>query len=146
MSFPSPKTVLRMLINICLVGFGAVAIVQAARIGPGHRRLEWMHDLSMLFLFALVAFALFFAEYQLVQGITKRDLNLALGYIQSLGCSLLLFCGILGIYYVNRKGRPQALDAGFQDNILLLIYVFGHVVFLGNVAWSYLREGKLRES
>src|SRR5271170_7026328 len=101
MPMPSPKTVLRILINVCLLGAGASAIAQAHHIASGHGRVDWLHDLAMLFFFALIAFSLFFIEYQLVHGITKIELNTTLGYLQSLGCSFLLIFGIWQIGYVK---------------------------------------------
>ncbi len=139
---PAPKAVLRIVINFCLVGWGAAIIAQASRMRPGYARLPWLHDLAIFFFFSLVAFALFFAEYQLVQGLTKRDLNVTLGYVQSLGCFLLVLSGLWGIYYASGPATPS--NPGFTENVLLAIYIFGHVVFLGNVVWSYVREGSAR--
>jgi hypothetical protein len=139
---PAPKAVLRIVINFCLVGWGAAIIAQASRMRPGYVRLAWLHDLAIFFFFSLVAFALFFAEYQLVQGLTKRDLNRMLGYVQSLGCSLLVLSGLWGIYYASGPAPPS--NPAFTENVLLVIYIFGHVVFLANVTWSYLGEGSAR--
>jgi len=141
---PAPKAVLRIVINFCLLGWGAAIIAQARRVGPGQVRLEWLHDLAIFFFFSLLAFALFFAEYQIVQGLTKRDLNLALGYVQSLGCALLVLCGLWGIYYASGGGLAARSSAGFTENVLLVMYFFGHAVFIGNVVWSYVREGSAR--
>jgi hypothetical protein len=143
-AIPAPKTVLRIIINFCLVGWGAAIIAQARRVEPGHVRLEWLHDLAIFFFFSLVAFTLFFAEYQIVQGLTKRDLNIALGYVQSLGCALLVLCGLWGVYYANGRGLAAPSNPAFTENVLLVIYVFGHVVFIGNVIWSYVQEGGAR--
>jgi hypothetical protein len=139
---PAPKAVLRILINFCLVGWGAAIIAQASRMRPGYARLPWLHDLAIFFFFSLVAFALFFAEYQLVQGLTKHDLNVTLGYVQSLGCFLLALSGLWGIYYASGPAAPS--NPAFTENVLLVIYIFGHAVFLGNVVWSYVREGSAR--
>jgi len=144
MPIPSPKTVLRILINVCLFGAGGSAIAQARHMGSGHGRAEWIHDLTMLFFFALIAFALFFAEYQLVQGMTKLDLNVTLGYLQSLGCSFLLILGIWQIGYANLTGPSATSQPGFQENTLLMLYVYGHAVFIGNIIWSYVHEGNNR--
>jgi hypothetical protein len=141
---PGPKAVLRIAINVCLVGWGAAVIAQASRMRPGYARLEWLHDLAIFFFFSLLAFALFFAEYQIVQGLTKRDLNITLGYVQSLGCALLVLSGLWGIYYANGKGLTTPSNPGFTENLLLVIYIFGHVVFVGNVIWSYVQEGNTR--
>ncbi|HEY4948812.1 MAG TPA: hypothetical protein VIH88_00635 [Candidatus Acidoferrales bacterium] len=139
---PAPKAVLRIAINFCLVGWGAAIIAQASRMRPGYARLGWLHDLAIFFFFSLVAFALYFAEYQLVQGLTKRDLNVTLGYVQSLGCFLLVLCGLWGIYYAS--GPAAHSNPAFTENVLPAIYIFGHVVFVGNVIWSYVQEGTAR--
>jgi hypothetical protein len=145
MSIPSPKTVLRIIINFCLVGAGGSAIYQVSHLGPGYDRLGWIHELTLFFFFGLVAFALFFAEYQIVQGLTKRDLNTTLGYVQSLSCFLLLLSGIWGIYYVH--WRPlEPSTPGFSDGVLVVIYILGHLIFVGNVIWSYVHEGSVRET
>ena len=91
-----------------------------------------------------MAFALFFAEYQLVQGLTKRDLNVTLGYVQSLGCFLLVLSGLWRIYDASGRGLATPSSPAFTENVLLVIYIFGHVVFLGNVIWSYVQEGNRR--
>jgi hypothetical protein len=139
---PAPKAVLRIVINFCLVGWGAAMIAQASRMRPGYARLPWLHELAIFFFFSLVAFALFFAEYQLVQGLTKHDLNVTLGYVQSLGCFLLVLSGLWGIYYASGPARPS--NPAFTESVLLVIYIFGHAVFLGNVVWSDVREGSAR--
>jgi len=141
---PAPKAVLRIVIIFCSVGWGAALIAQTRRVGPGYVRLEWLHDLAIFFVFSLLAFALFFAEYQIVQGLTKRDLNVTLGYVQSLDCALLVLCGLWGIYYASGGGLAGRSSSGFTENVLLLIYFFGHVVFVGNVIWSYVQEGSAR--
>ena len=93
------------------------------------------------FFFSLLAFGLFFVEYQIFQGMTKRDLNVSLGYLQALGCTLLVLCGLWGIYYSTRQGPVAATSsAGFPETILLIIYIFGHAVFVANIVWSYLAE------
>jgi hypothetical protein len=142
---PSPKNVLRILVNVCLIGAGASAIAQASHIASGHGRLDWLHDLAIFFFLALVAFALYFIEYQTIRGITKLDLNSTLGYIQSLGCTLLLLLGIWQILYASRTAPSEYSQPGFQENTLLILYVFGHAVFVGNIIWSYVHEGNNRE-
>jgi hypothetical protein len=137
MSSPAPTTVLRIIVNFCLVGAGGSAIYQASHVGRDYDRFGLAHQLTIFFFFGLVAFALFFAEYRLVQGLSKRELNSALGYVQSLGCFVLLLCGILAIYYSHRAPLER-LDPAFPDSALAAIFVLGHVIFLSNVVWSYV--------
>lgn len=140
MTSPGPKTLLRIFINFCLVGCGASAIYQASHVGPGYDRLGWVHELTVFFFFGLLSFALFFGEYHLVQRLSRRELNPTWGYVQSLGCLLLLLCGIASIYY-DRATPLAQYGSGFADRMLQLILVFGHIVFLGNVLWTYIHEG-----
>jgi hypothetical protein len=78
--------------------------------------------LTLFFFFSLLAFALFFAEYQILQGLTKRDLSVSLGYLQAPGCTLLVMCGLWGIYYSTRQESLAAgSSAGFPEAILLIL-------------------------
>src|SRR5271154_4966613 len=121
---PAPKAVLRIVIIFCSVVWGAALIAQTRRVGPGYVRLEWLHDLAIFFVFSLLAFALFFAEYQIVQGLTKRDLNLALGYVQSLGCALLVLCGLWGIYYASGRELAAPAHPAVTGKGVLVIFIF----------------------
>jgi hypothetical protein len=143
MPSPAPKTLLRILVNFCLVGWGAAAIYRVSHVGPGYDRLGWVHELTVLFSFGLLSFALFLGEYHLVQRLSRRELNPTWGYVQSLGCLLLLLCGIASIYYY--RATPLAhYGSAFTDQILKLILIFGHIAFLGNVLWTYVHEGGAR--
>ncbi len=140
MPSPAPKTLLRIFVNFCLVGWGASAIYQVSHVGPGYDRLGWVHELTVFFFFGLLSFALFLGEYHLFQRLSGRELNPTWGYVQSLGCLLLLLCGIASIYY-DRATPLTHYGSAFTDRILQLILVFGHIVFLGNVLWTYVHEG-----
>jgi len=140
MPSPAPKTLLRILVNFCLVGWGAAAIYQVSHVGPGYDRLGWVHELTVFFSFGLLSFALFLGEYHLVQRLSRRELNPTWGYVQSLGCLLLLLCGIASIYY-DRATPLAHYGSAVTDRMLKLILIFGHIVFLGNVLWTYVHEG-----
>ena len=139
MPSPSPKTLLRIFANFCLVAWGASAIYQVSHVGPGYDRLGWVHELTVFFCFGLLSFVLFLGEYRLVQRLSRRELNPTWGYVQSLGCFLLLLCGIASIYY-DRATPLTHYGSVFTDRILQLMLVFGHIVFLGNVVWTYVHE------
>lgn len=127
--------------NCCLVGWGASAIYQVSHVGPGYDRLGLAHELSIFFFIGLLAFALFFLEYNLVERLTKRKLNEELGYLQSLACVFMFVLGVLAIYYTH-WGPTGPQDAAFPDYMLGGILAFGHLVFIGNVVWTYLQEGR----
>lgn len=136
MSSPSPKTLLRIFVNFCLVGWGVSTVYRVSHVGPGYDRFGWVHELSVFFFCGLLSFILFLGEYHLVQRLSRRELNPTWGYVQSLGCFLLLLCGMASIYY----DRATPLTA-FTSGTLRLMLVFGHIVFLGNVVWTYVHEG-----
>lgn len=138
----SPRGVLRGAVIFCLIGFGVSAIYQASHIGPRYDRLGIAHDLAFFFLIMVPVFVLLYGEYRMAQWLGKRELNAALGYVQAVGCLLILFFGILAIF--NSHGtQVNSLAPGGADNALLAILVFGHAVFLTNVIWSYIRESRL---
>jgi hypothetical protein len=140
---PSPKTLLRIFVNFCLVGWGASAIYQVSHVGPGYDRLGWAHELAGFFFFGLLSFVLFLGEYHLAQRLSRRELNPTWGYVQSLGCFLLFLCGIASIFY-DRAAPLTHNGSPFTDRITQLMLVFGHIVFLGNVVWTYVHEGGAR--
>jgi hypothetical protein len=142
MAIPSPNSMFRIVVNFCLVGAGGSAIWRASHIGPGYDRFGWAHELTLFFLFGLVAFVLFFVEYRMVQKLSKRELNPQLGYVQSLGCFLLLLGGIGAICYTQQRPLTP-YNPALPDSILRIIYIFGHTIFLGNIIWSYVREASV---
>jgi hypothetical protein len=129
MAIPSPKTVLRIIINFCLLGAGGSAIWQASQVGPGYDRLGWIHELTIFFL----------------RNCTKRNLNVTLGYVQSLGCFLLLLYGVGGIYYAHSKPLAPS-NPGSSDSVLRVFYVFGHLILVGNIIRSYIHEEGTHET
>ena len=139
MTLPAPKNVLRIAMNFCLVGWGGSAIYQVSHVGPGYYGTGLTHELIIFFFVGLLAFALFFLEYHFVERISKRELNRELGYLQSLSCFLIFIFGILALCY-SYSWKVDSVNAAFPDYVLEFILAFGHLVFLGNVAWTYIQE------
>lgn len=135
---PSPKMILRGAVTFCLIGWGVCLIYQVSHVGPGFERMGLAHDLAIFFFFGIAAFALFYCEYRIAQWLAKRELNVMFGYVQALGCVAILVFGILATclsHWTHAFG-------GTADTALLFMLVFGHVVFLGNVIWSYVQENR----
>lgn len=140
---PAPRTVLRIMMNVWLVGTGVSAIYQASHVGPGYDRLGLAHQLTIFCFFGLVIFAVLYAEYRLVQELSKRELNAALGYVESLGCFVLLLSGIAAIRHSHSKPTAHFHPA-WADSALKAAFLFGQIVFLLNAVWSYVRGSERR--
>ncbi|HKF52836.1 MAG TPA: hypothetical protein VKB26_11030 [Candidatus Acidoferrales bacterium] len=149
----SPKGIFRIAVNVCLVGWGGSLIylaIQASHVGQsfyqvshgaGFDGVGLARELSIFFFFGVAVFALFYGEYQMVQWLGKRELNRQLGYLQALSCSIILILGILAICVSHwRPGNPLGMGS---DAALVIILIFGHGVFLGNVIWSYAQERRV---
>ncbi len=138
--WPSPKTLLRISVILCLVGWGISLIVTVRNPGSFAAGVIWARELAVLFFLSACAFGLFYIEYRVVQGMTNRELNLRLGYVQSLGCLTFLLLAVRGIRAAMLAGTAQASPGLFQRNPLATILIFGQFVFLVNVVWSYMQE------
>jgi hypothetical protein len=138
----SPKNVLRAAATLCLIGCGASAIYETSHIGPGFNRFGLAHDLAIFFFCGLLVFALFFGEYELAERLGKRELSRPLGYQQAVGSLLTLIFGAYKIYSAHQPPiNPMAAPPGNNTlRNILVILIFGHVLFAVNVAWSYMRK------
>ena len=128
--FPSPKTILRISTLFCLVV--AVLTVLVARVTQGVAR-----DLASFLIIPVLLFGLFYFEYAIVEAMVKRELDFRFGYLQAFGSWAITFFATLAILFAKLAGRPSP---ELQENVLLLMGVFGEIVFVGNVVWTYLQE------
>jgi hypothetical protein len=133
--FPSPKTILRISTLSCLV-----ASVLSALVGRGTQGLA--RGLSGFFIIPFLLFGLFYLEYALVEAMVKRELDFRFGYLQAFGCWAITLFVTLAIAFAKLAGTPPP---GIQENALLLMGVFGEIVFVGNVVWTYLHEAGLSQ-
>jgi len=128
--FPTPKTILRVSTLSCLVV--AVVTVLVARVTQGVAR-----DLASFLIIPVLLFGLFYFEYAIVEAMVKREMDFRFGYLQAFGSWAITFLAILAILFAKLAGKPSP---ELQENVLFLMGVFGEIVFVGNVAWTYLQE------
>ena len=128
--FPSPKTILRISTLFCL--FVAVLTVLVARVTQGVAR-----DLASFLIIPVLLFGLFYFEYAIVEAMVKRELDFRFGYLQAFGSWAITLFATLAILFAKLAGNPPP---ELQENVLLLMGVFGEIVFVANVVWTYLGE------
>jgi hypothetical protein len=137
--FPSPKNLLRIAVLTCLVGAFLAAMV-AARGDVLSEAVQRLRQLSGFLFSSIFPFALFYIEYQVVQGLTQRELDLRWGYIQTVGCWAILLTGTLSLLSGAFVSGSLLLSSSLQERLFLYLCIFGQVVFLVNVVWSYMHE------
>ena len=128
--FPTPKTILRISTLFCLVA--AVLLALLARGSQGLAR-----DLGGFLFIPFLLFGLFYFEYAIMEAMVKRDLDFRFGYLQAFGSWAITLFATLAILFAKLAGKPSP---ELQENVLLLMGVFGEIVFVANVVWTYLGE------
>ncbi len=134
---PPPKTLLHYICFICLVGWGASAILVASHVGTPAPWLEWARELAFQFFFGLLAFGFFYIQYVAVERFAARELNLTLGHIQVLGGLVLFLVGIVRDLAALILNAPQFGSSGLGSTLLFYICVLGEGTFLANVVVTY---------
>ena len=107
-------------------------MVLVARVTQGVAR-----DLASFLIIPILLFGLFYFEYAIVEAMVKRELDLRFGYLQAFGSWAITLFATLAILFAKLAGKPAP---ELQENILLLMGVFGEIVFVANVVWTYLSE------
>ena len=131
-NLPPPATLLRQSAFICLTGAG-VCIIAFAKT-----QALWAHEMVGYLLCPLLAFALLFLEYKLVEALIKRELDRRCGYAQVFGCIVISLYGVLSLLSATWVGNGT--PAGLSEHVLLLLCVFGEAVFVANVVYTYRLE------
>ncbi len=94
-------------------------------------------DLGGFLFIPFLLFGLFYFEYAIVEAMVKRDLDFRFGYLQAFGSWAITLFATLAILFAKLAGKPSP---ELQENVLLLMGVFGEIVFVANVVWTYLGE------
>jgi hypothetical protein len=94
-------------------------------------------DLAGFLIIPVLLFGLFYFQYAIVEAMVKRELDFRFGYLQAFGSWAITLFATLAILFAKLSGRPSP---EFQENVLLLMGVFGEIVFVANVVWTYLGE------
>jgi hypothetical protein len=95
------------------------------------------HDLAGFLIIPFLLFGLFYLEYAILEGMVKRELDFRFGYLQAFGSWAITLFAMLAIGFAKLVGTPPS---GLQEHALLLMGVFGEIVFVANVVWTYLHE------
>jgi hypothetical protein len=131
-SLPHPATLLRQSAFTCLAGAGLCIITYAKT------QALWAHEIVGYLVCPLLAFALLFVEYKLVEALIRRELDRRYGYAQVLGCVVISLYGVLALLSATSVG--SGTPPGLSERILLLLCVFGEAVFVANVIYTYRLE------
>ena len=94
-------------------------------------------DLASFLIIPVLLFGLFYFEYAIVEAMVKRELDFRFGYLQAFGSWAITLFAALAILFAKLAGNPPP---ELQENVLLLMGVFGEIVFVANVVWTYLGE------
>lgn len=94
-------------------------------------------DLASFLIIPVLLFGLFYFQYAIVEAMVKRELDFRFGYLQAFGSWAITLFATLAILFARLSGRPSP---ELQENVLLLMGVFGEIVFVVNVVWTYLGQ------
>jgi len=136
----SPEKTLRIIIILCLASMGAAMIIVASHPGDHSPPMERSRELVGYFFLGMALFGLFYLQYGAASRYLKVELNVALGYLQTLGSFLFLLIGAIGLLS-RREVVNLQIESGFHSNgYLTSIAILGEAVFLGDIVWTYLRQ------
>ena len=112
-----------------------LAALLSALLARGGQNLA--RDLAGFLIIPFLLFGLFYLEYVIVERLVKGELDLRFGYLQAVGCWAITLFTTLAIAFAKLAGTPPP---AVQENALLLMGVFGEIVFVGNVVWTYMLQ------
>ena len=127
-----PEKLFRLIVLLCIVGWGLSVIYVASHIGPLEAPTTRTRDLASYFFTAALIFIFFYAQYRVVPRFLHRDLDRRVGLWHAGGSLFLLFIGALNA--AAPQGRTDV-----PSILLFWMTLLGEAVFLGNVIWSYVQ-------
>ena len=133
----APEKVLRGIALFSLLAWGIAAIYRMQHVGP-YSPTPYVSQLSATigyFFFSFVLFGLFYGQYVWIPRVLKRQLNLAMGFVQAFLCLGLLLFGMLPVW-VPDLGASSRFNT---DNMLLTIAILGEALFIVNVCWILMQ-------
>ena len=128
-----PERLFRLIVLVCIVGWGISIIYVASHIGPLEEPPTRTRDLASFFFTAALIFIFFYAQYRIVPRFIHRDLDRRVGLWHAAGGLTLLIIGALNA--ASPQGRTDV-----PSTFLFWMTLLGEVVFIGNVIWSYVRD------
>lgn len=130
--WPSPVAVLGESAFISLAGAGISIIITAKA------QVLWAREMTSFLVCPFLAFTLLYGEYKIAEALLKRELDRRFGYAQSLGCLVIAFYGLAAVLSTGLSDSP--VPAGLSERVLLLLCLFGEVVFIANIIWTFKAE------
>ena len=127
-----PEKLFRLIVLLCIVGWGISIIYVASHIGPLEEPPTRTRDLASFFFTAALIFIFFYAQYRVVPRFLHRDLDRRVGLWHASGSLTLLIIGAL-----NAASPPQG-GMDVPSTFLFWMTLLGEAVFIGNVIWSYM--------
>jgi len=116
------------------VGWGSSVIYVASHIGPLEEPPTRTRDLASYLFTAAGIFVFFYAQYRVVPRFIHRDLDRRVGLWQAGGSLALLLIGALNALFPQGK-------SDLPSSLLFWMTLLGEGVFIGNVIWSYVKDG-----
>jgi hypothetical protein len=126
-----PEKLFRLIVLLCLVGWGSSVIYVVSHVGPLEEPPVHARDLASYLFTAAWIFVFFYAQVRLVPRFIHRDLDRRVGLWHAGGSLLLLLIGALNALFPHGK-------SDVPSSMLFWMMLLGEVAFLGNVIWSYV--------
>jgi hypothetical protein len=126
-----PEKLFRLIVLLCIVGWGLSIIYIASHVGPLYEPPNHTRDLASYLFTAVLIFIFFYAQYRVVPPFIHRDLDRRVGLWHAGGSLVLLIIGAL-----NAASPHSRTDV--PSTFLFWMTVLGETVFIGNVIWSYV--------
>jgi len=127
-----PEKLFRLIVLVCIVGWGLSLIYIASHVGPLEEPPTRTRDLASYFFTAALIFIFFYVQYRVVPRFIHRDLDRRVGLWHAGGSLALLLIGALNVLLPQGK-------TDVPSRLLFWMMLLGEAVFLGNVIWSYVR-------
>ncbi len=127
-----PEKLFRLIVLLCIVGWGISVIYIASHIGPLEEPPTRTRDLASFLFTAAWIFVFFYAQYRLVPRFIHRNLDRRVGLWHAGGSLALLIIGALNALFPHGK-------SDVPSSLLFWMMLLGEGVFIGNVVWSYVK-------
>lgn len=124
-----PEKLFRLLVLICIVGWGLFAIYVVSNHGSFNLTYIRARALAATFFGGAWIFAFFYAQYRLVPRLIHRDLDQRVSTWHAVG-SVVLFL-IASLQALSSRSLSD-----FTGNPLVYMAVLGECVFIGNIIWT----------
>jgi hypothetical protein len=127
-----PEKIFRLIVLLCLAGWGISVIYVAGHVGPLEEPPVRARDLASYLFTAAWIFVFFYAQVRLVPRFIHRNLDRRVGLWHAGVSLVLLLIGALNALFPQGK-------SDIPSSMLFWMMLLGEGVFLGSVIWSYVK-------